>query len=89
MSIKNTLIIEQAERIEEFIENAIHRALHSSKPDLPTREWMSLADGAKYAGVSHNTFRKFRVLGLKVSQVDGVQRVSRKEIDKFLESNSY
>lgn len=89
MKNSNTLIVEHAERIEEIIEKAIKRALHSTKPDLPTKEWMTLAEGANYAGVANNTFRKFRVMGLKVSQVEGVQRVSRQEIDKFLEENSY
>ncbi|MEX3624175.1 helix-turn-helix domain-containing protein [Viridibacillus arvi] len=50
---------------------------------------MSIAEAAKYAGVSHNTFMKFREMGLKVSQVEGIKRVSRKEIDKFLESHSF
>lgn len=50
---------------------------------------MTLSEGAKYAGVSHNTFMKFREMGLKVSQVYGIKRVSRKEIDSFLESNSF
>ena len=50
---------------------------------------MSLAEAAKYAGVSHNTFTKFREMGLRVCQVEGIKRVSRKEIDNFLESHSF
>lgn len=53
------------------------------------KEWMSLAEAAKYAGVSHNTFTKFREMGLKVCQVEGIKRVSRKEIDNFLENHSF
>ncbi|MGE7772298.1 helix-turn-helix domain-containing protein [Viridibacillus arvi] len=53
------------------------------------KEWMSLAEAAKYAGVSHNTFTKFREMGLKVCQVEGIKRVSRKEIDNFLETHSF
>ncbi|MGE7932355.1 helix-turn-helix domain-containing protein [Viridibacillus arvi] len=56
---------------------------------VSNKEWMSVAEAAKYAGVSHNTFMKFREMGLKVSQVEGIKRVSRKEIDKFLESHSF
>lgn len=52
-------------------------------------EWLSLKDGAKYAGVSYNTFTKFRVMGLKVSEVVGIKRVSRKEIDRFLQSHIF
>lgn len=54
-----------------------------------SKEWMSIAEAAKYAGVSHNTFAKFREMGLKVCQIEGVKRVSRKEIDNFLESYSF
>lgn len=54
-----------------------------------TKEWMSLKEGADYAGVSFNTFKKFREMGLKVCEIDGVKRVSKAEIDNFLERNSY
>jgi len=53
------------------------------------KEWMTISDAAKYADVSYNTFIKFRHMGLKVCEIDGIKRVSRKEIDRFLESNSF
>ena len=71
---------------EEVISKAINKALSST--GHPISEWMSLKEGAKYAGVSYNTFAKFREMGLRVSVIDGVMRVSRKEIDKFLENHS-
>ena len=52
-------------------------------------EWLSLKDAAIYAGVSYNTFITFRHMGLKVCEIEGIKRVSRKEIDSFLESHSY
>lgn len=52
-------------------------------------EWLSLKEAAKYAGVSYNTFQTFRQMGLKVCEIGNVKRVSRKEIDKFLETHSY
>ena len=55
----------------------------------PFSEWMTLANGAKYAGVSYNTFVKFQKMGMKVSQVDGIKRVSKTEIDNFLKNNSF
>ncbi|MFD2868432.1 DNA-binding protein [Kurthia populi] len=54
-----------------------------------SKEWLSLKEGAKYAGVSYNTFIKFREMGLRVAEVEGIKRVSRKEIDTFLENHSY
>ncbi|MCY9545478.1 helix-turn-helix domain-containing protein [Lysinibacillus xylanilyticus] len=54
-----------------------------------TNEWLSINSAAKYVGVSYNTFIKFRHMGLKVCEIDGIKRVSRKEIDRFLEEYSY
>lgn len=79
-------IIESINKIEEMIVRFANQT--SQKHTVPT-EWMTLANGAKYAGVSYNSFVKFREMGLKVSQVEGIKRVSRTEIDKFLENNSY
>lgn len=72
-------------QFEEVISKAINKALSST---VPQGEWMSIKEGAKYARVSYNTFMKFRTRGLKISEIDGVKRVSRKEIDKFLEIHS-
>lgn len=53
------------------------------------KEWLSLKEGAQYAGVSYNTFIKFRELGLRVEEVEGVKRVARKKIDTFFENHSF
>lgn len=73
--------------MEEVILKALNKAIASNRE--PKSEWMSLKEAAKYAGVSYNTLIKFREKGLKVSEIDGVKRVSRKEIDLFLESHSF
>ncbi|MFS0819182.1 helix-turn-helix domain-containing protein [Lysinibacillus sp. 1P01SD] len=56
--------------------------------DYIPKEWLSLKEAAKYAGVSYNTFVKFRHKGLKVCEIEGVKRVSKKEINRFLEEYS-
>ena len=56
---------------------------------IHSKEWLSLKEAAIYAGVLYNTFIKFRETGLRVAEVEGVKRVSRKEIDTFLENHSY
>lgn len=71
---------------KETIIAAIKEALSSK---FVSKEWMSIAEAAKYAGVSYNTFMKFREMGLKVCQIEGIKRVSRKEIDSFLEKHSF
>ena len=75
-------------QFEKVITDAINNALQSTKTLMGLNEWMSIKEGAKYAGVSYNTFKKFRSKGLKISEIDGVMRVSRKEIDRFLESHN-
>ena len=55
----------------------------------PHQEWLDLKSGAKYANVSYNTFMKFRQMGLKVAEIDGVKRVKKSEIDRFLQEHSF
>ncbi|WP_313150475.1 helix-turn-helix domain-containing protein [Lysinibacillus capsici] len=75
--------------LENLITDAINKAFLSPKQLMGINEWMSLKEGAKYAGVSYNTLMKFRLMGLKISEIDGVKRVSKKEIDRFLEQHSF
>lgn len=84
---RDSEIIEGLKKIEELIVSLANQA--TPNHTVPTSEWMTLANGAKYAGVSYNTFVKFQAMGLKVSRIEGIKRVSRKEIDLFLENNSF
>jgi ACT domain-containing protein len=89
MLANNELEYKIEEKINEIITIATTNAIKGFQKLIIPKEWMTIAEAAKYAGVSHNTFAKFREMGLKVSQVDGVKRVSRKEIDVFLEKHSF
>lgn len=73
--------------LTDLIINCTNQAIKSQHFVL--KEWFSLNEAAKYVGVSYNTFMKFRLMGLKISEIDGVKRVSRKEIDRFLEQHSF
>lgn len=79
--------------LEDLIQNTIATTIKKlNNPPLlqqPQKEWMSLKEGAEYAGVSINTFSKFREMGLKVCEIVGVKRVSRTEIDAFFNEHSY
>lgn len=77
------------EQLKQLLISTTMTIIEQNQNSFSTKEWMSLAEGAKYAGVSYNTFMKFRLLGLKVSEIDGIKRVSRKEIDRFLEDYSF
>ncbi|WP_312505939.1 helix-turn-helix domain-containing protein [Lysinibacillus sp.] len=83
------MVINEETNLSEIIATTTLRVINQIQGSILPKEWLTLSEAAKYAGVSHNTFVKFREMGLKVSQVDGIKRVSRKEIDAFLEKYSY
>ncbi|RPJ94085.1 DNA-binding protein [Rummeliibacillus sp. TYF005] len=72
---------------KDFLEE-IKKILVNSQANY-SKEWLSLKEAATYAGVSYNTFIKFREMGLRVAEIESVKRVSRKEIDTFFENHSY
>jgi predicted site-specific integrase-resolvase len=59
------------------------------KQHTTTKEWMSIKEACNYIGVSYNTFMKYREKGLKVCEIEGIKRVSKDEIDIFLNQFSY
>lgn len=77
------------EKLKQVIVSETKNLLEKHPKPFTLREWFSLTDGAKYTGVSYNTFIKFRTLGLKVCEIEGIKRVSKKEIDRFLEEHSF
>lgn len=89
------LKIDSIELAEEFSKQFVDVAVLELKPfiqdeikknNLP--EYMSLKECCQYLGVSRNTLKKFISLGLKVFTVDGVQKISKSEVKKFVEKNS-
>ena len=84
---ENTQINEA--NMEKLILAVVTKTISSLKKSFGDSEWMSLKEAAKYANVSYNTLMKFRVMGLKISEIDGVKRVSKKEVDRFLEEHSF
>lgn len=72
--------------LTELIITCTNQAIKSQ--NIVSKEWLLLSEAAKYAGVSNNTLVKFRNMGLKVCEIDGIKRVSRNEINRFLEDYS-
>lgn len=72
-------------KLRELIVSTIEETLSNNT----FKEWMSISEASKYASVSYNTFSKFRAMGLKICEIDGIKRISRKEIDNFLEDHSF
>lgn len=83
----NTLSPEFEEKLLSQINYFLNHT--SYKNARSNNKWLSITEAAKYAGVSYNTFIKFRTYGLKVCEIDGIKRVSSKEIDRFLEKHSF
>lgn len=75
--------------IEEIVIKVVQKALQAAHHEFVDNGWLSLKEGAKYAGVSYNTLMKYRTLGLEVCEIDGVKRISRKEIDRFFQEHSF
>lgn len=77
------------EQLKQVVLSATKEAIELSQKQMTTKEWMNLREGALYAGVSYNIFIRFRAMGLKICEIDGIKRVSKSEIDNFLKKNSF
>lgn len=75
--------------LEGIVMKAVHKALQAVHHEFTDSGWLSLKEGAKYAGVSYNTFLKYRQYGLQVCEIEGIKRISRKEIDRFFQEHSF
>lgn len=51
-------------------------------------EWMNLTTAKDYIGVSSNTLSKFINMGLSVTVIDGVTRIKKSEINRFMKEHS-
>lgn len=77
------------EQLKQVVLQATQKALKEQQMKVTVKEWLDLKSGAAYAGVSYNTFIKFREHGLKIAEIEGVKRVSKYEIDRFLDEHSF
>lgn len=76
-------------QIEEVALSTMEKAIEKYYKKNAAKEWFSVKEACEYIGISFNSFTKLRNLGLKVCEIDGIKRVSKKEIDSFLESRSF
>lgn len=77
------------EQLRHVVLTTLTEAINQHQQQQSAKEWINLKEGAAYAGVSYNTFIKFREMGLKICEIDGIKRVSRTAVDLFLEDHSY
>lgn len=79
--------IELSKLLEQFkndILEAVKVEIHQNNKKI-----LSLKEAAEYLGVSHNTLQKFRYQGLKVFEIDNTKRITKEELNKFIEKYSY
>lgn len=89
------LKIDQLELSEEasnlFIKKVvgeIRPALEVVAKELKQKEWMSIGEASEYVGVSRSTFTShFINRGLLVSKIQQVKRISKTDLDNFLNEN--
>lgn len=73
--------------IEEILEKKIEQL---SPKELKTeREWMKQKEVCEQLNISYNTLQKWIVLGLKISQVEGITLINREEINRFLRNHEF
>lgn len=77
------------EQIKVVVIESVQKAMSEYKESLNNKDYFTLKEAQEYIGVSNATFNKFRMMGLKVMEVDSVKRVSKKHIDLFMEENSH
>lgn len=74
--------------LKSIMEEAINGIAAEYK--VSQKEWLSLNEAAEYIGIAPNTLKKFREMGLPVSEIEGtsVKRISRTAIDQFMNNFS-
>lgn len=87
LDLSKSNLLEQ--QIEAIVLKATREAIEKSYKQFNAKEYFSIKEACEYIGVSFGTFSKFRTLGLKVIEIEGIKRVAKKSIEEFLESYSY
>lgn len=89
------LKIDQLELSEQASDLFIQKVVGEIKPalevvakELKQKEWLSLGEACEYIGVSRSTLTShFIAKGLPVSKIQQVKRISKTDIDNFLNEN--
>lgn len=51
------------------------------------KEWLKQKEACEWLNISYNTLQLWRTKGLKISTIEGITLISKKEINRFLEEN--
>lgn len=89
MKLEFDVIPSLEKQIETVVLHTTEKAIQIYYEKNAVKEWMSIKEACEYIGVSFNSFTKLRKLGLRVCEIEGIKRVSKMEINKFLEEKSF
>lgn len=73
--------------IYEVMLNSAKDAFKQASEQQSYAPWMTLTEAAKYMHVSKNTLTSFIEQGLRISVVNGVQRISQTEANRFYQQH--
>lgn len=87
MEVKMQVPPEFEEHIKrEMLKTAVEAyKLAGKREALP--EYLNMRQAGEYAGVSFNTLKKWIAMDLRVSNIAGMQRISKKAIDNFYKAH--
>lgn len=83
ISVPLELPEETLKQLQQLMLVSAQDAFKQASQQQSFRPWMTLSETAKYMHISPHTLNKFIKQGLRPSLVNGVQRISQKEADRF------
>lgn len=79
---------EASNNIVDGVSEKIEPTLKLMMDNMKQKEWMSLGEACDYIGISRSTLTThFIEKGLPVCKIQQVKRISKKDIDDFLNEN--
>ncbi|MEK4131281.1 helix-turn-helix domain-containing protein [Solibacillus sp. FSL W8-0474] len=60
-----------------------------SKHTETDTEWMDLKTAAGYLNISYKTLMSFRAMGLEITEIGRIRRVSKSALDEFMKQHSF
>lgn len=81
-------LFEQLEyRLIEAIKRLLSEAYFCDGEKEHTDEWMNLEQAARFIGVDRRTINSFETRGLKISKINNVKRINKKELERFMQKH--
>lgn len=84
MDMQITLPQAVSDSIQAMVQQSLKDSIDKMQGDSNAPEWFDLKGASDYLKVSLGTLAKFQRLGLQVTKIDGVQRISKKNLNSFM-----